>query len=468
MKRLAALSAALLLSGCAGFGPGQPAVSPLEVALPPAFTLAPDASAETDLMALLPVGDPAFEALRAQALGVAPDLQAALARIDAARALATRAGAERLPQVDASGGVAAQRQNVGQFGPASDFVDATQTTLNAGVSARWDVDLFGQLRARERAAVLRIDSASAEASAVRLALVAEVAAAVTDWRTLQRREAALRSDLRAATDLARLAGVRERAGLSPGTDRVRAEALAAQSRSRLVSLDAERAQVAGRLVALTGQGLQPIAATLNQPAPAAVASGVPAALPSVLLSRRPDVLAAGARLRAADADLAVAAAARFPRLSLSAGLGLLAFGLGGLFDTDAIIGNLGANVAAPLLDFGRLRADEARARAGTAEALAGYRGSVFRALSEAESGYALIAALGREVSAAREQQALQERSARLVDVRYRAGLTNFLDVLEARRAGTGAAEAVAATEGRLARARVLLWQALGGSELSAI
>jgi outer membrane protein TolC len=78
----------------------------------------------------------------------------------------------------------------------------------------------------------------------------------------------------------------------------------------------------------------------------------------------------------------------------------------------------------------------------------------------------LIAALGREVSAAREQQALQERSARLVDVRYRAGLTNFLDVLEARRAATGAAEAVAATEGRLARARVLLWQALGGSPIT--
>lgn len=466
MKRLAALSAALLVSGCAGFGPGQPAVSSLEVALPPAFTLAPEAGAEADLRTLLPVDDPAFQALRREVLAVAPDLQAALARIDAARAIATRAGAERLPQVDASGGISTQRQNVGQFGPASDFVDATQTTLNAGLSARWDADLFGQIRARERAASLRIDSASAEASAIRLALVAEVAAAVTDWRTLQRREAALRSDLRSADELARLARVRERAGLSPGTDRVRAQALAAQSRSRLVSLDAERAQVAGRLVALTGQALGPTAITLNQPAPSTIASGAPVALPSTLLSRRPDVLSAGARLRAADADLAAAAAGRFPRLSLSAGLGLLAFGLGGLFDTDAIVGNLGANVAAPLLDFGRLRADEARARAGTAEALAGYRGSVFRALSEAESGYALLAALAREVSAAREQQALQERSARLVEVRYRAGLTNFLDVLEARRAATGAAEAVAATEGRLARARVLLWQALGGSELA--
>jgi outer membrane protein TolC len=128
---------------------------------------------------------------------------------------------------------------------------------------------------------------------------------------------------------------------------------------------------------------------------------------------------------------------------------------------------VGAGLAGPLLDFGRLRADEARARAGTAEALANYRGSVFRALGEAESGYALVQAVAGEVEAARRQAALQERSARLVEARYRAGLTNFLDVLEARRAATGAAEAVAAAEGRLSRARVLLWRALGGSEMEA-
>lgn len=253
----------------------------------------------------------------------------------------------------------------------------------------------------------------------------------------------------------------------PGVDRVRAEALAAASRSRLASLGGERAGIVGRLVTLTAQGAEPVLAALAVPAAFAAGEALPAALPSTLLSRRPDVLAAGARLRAADADLAAAAAARFPRLSLSAGLGLLAFSLGGLFDPDAIVGNVGAGLAAPLLDFGRLRADEARARAGTAESLALYRGAVFRALGEAESGFALVASLSAEVEAARSQAALQQRSARLVEVRYRAGLTSFLDVLEARRAATGAAEAVAAARGRLTRARVLLWQALGGSELPA-
>ena len=462
---LRAGAAALLVGGCA-IGP-RPVPTVASVALPPAYAFPLGASDAVSLAALLPAQDPAFRQLSARALAEAPDLAAALARIDAARALAARAGAERLPQLDGGLSVEGRRQNVGQFGPAADFIDPLQTSFGASLSARWDADLFGRLRAGERAAGARLDAATADAAAVRLALVAEVAAAVVDWRTLQRREEALREDLRAAEGLARLAGVRERAGLAPGADRVRAEALAAASQSRLASLGAEKAAILGRLVSLTAQGSQGVIEALYAPPPALAAQSLPVALPSTLLTRRPDLLAAGARLRAADADLAAAAAARFPRLSLSAGLGLLAFSLGGLFDSEALVGNAGAGLAAPLLDFGRLRADEARARAGTAEALALYRGAVFRALGEAESGYALIGNLAGQVEAARRQAALQERAATLAETRFRAGLTSFLDVYQARQSAAGAQDAVVAAEGRLARARVLLWQALGGSEVPA-
>lgn len=463
MNRLALAAGALLLAGCAG-GP-RPMATVAETALPKAFTFAPAATEAAALETLLPANDPAFRSLARRALAQAPDLLAALARIEAARALGARAGAERLPEVSGTASTDVRRQNNEQFGPAAAFIDEVQTSYGANLTARWDADLFGQLRARERAALARLDAAGAEAAAIRLALVGDIAAAVSDWRTLERREAALRSDLAAADGLARLSGVRERSGLSPGADRIRAEALAAASRSRLALLGSERSAILGRLVTLTAQGAGPVLEALATPAPEQAVTGLPSALPSTLLTRRPDVLAAGARLRAADADLAAAAAARFPRLSLSAGIGLLAFAFGDLFGPDSIVGNLGAGIAAPLLDFGRLRADEARARAGTAEALASYRGAVFRALGEAESGYALVGAISGEVEAAQAQAALQDRSARLVEARYRAGLTNFLDVLEARRAATGAAEAVAAAQGRLARARLLLWRALGGSEL---
>jgi outer membrane protein TolC len=98
------------------------------------------------------------------------------------------------------------------------------------------------LRAQERAALLRVDAASAGAAAVRQALIAEIAASVIDWRTLAARQSELESDLGAAGELARLAEVRERAGIAPGFDRVRAESQAAASRSRLQSLSGERAR----------------------------------------------------------------------------------------------------------------------------------------------------------------------------------------------------------------------------------
>jgi outer membrane protein TolC len=111
-----------------------------------------------------------------------------------------------------------------------------------------------------------------------------------------------------------LASVRERAGLAPGLDRVQAESVAASSRTRAQSLGSERARVLGRLVTLTARPADQVERILAASAPAQVLAPAPVALPSTLLTRRPDILVAGARLRAADAEVAAAAAARFPRL----------------------------------------------------------------------------------------------------------------------------------------------------------
>jgi outer membrane protein TolC len=185
-------------------------------------------------------------------------------------------------------------------------------------------------------------------------------------------------------------------------------------------------------------------------------------LPSTLLTNRPDVLAAGARLRAADAEVAAAAAARFPRLTLSSALGLLALSIGGLFDGDALSASAGGELAGPLLDFGRIAAEIDRAEAGTFEAFADYREAVFSALGDAEGGYALVAAADRELAAANAEFAAADRAARLTETRFRAGLSNLLLVLDARRLALAAGERAAASRGRALRARISLWQALGG------
>jgi NodT family efflux transporter outer membrane factor (OMF) lipoprotein len=433
--------------------------------LPASFLYSPSGAEQASLTALLPSDDSAFTRLADTALTGSPTLAEALARIDQARAQADRVGAERLPSIGADGNVTGSRINPGQFGgalPPGANIDSTQISYGANVTARWDLDLFGGLRAQERAANLRVNATEAGAAAVRLALTAEIAASVIDYRTLARRAAEIQRDVAAANELARLGGVRERAGIAPGFDRVRAEAQAAASRSRLEALASERVRLIGRLATLTASGGADVRAALTTPAPDVALPPPPPTTPSLLLVNRPDVQRAAAALLAADADLAATARQRFPRFTLSSALGLLAFGLGDLFDTDSIVGSLGAAVAAPLLDFGRIEADVAGAAAAERAAFAAYRGTVFTALGDAEAAYGLIAAADREAAAAVAERDAAQRAALLANTRFTAGLADFRTVLEARRSADASGERAAAATGRAQRARVLLWQALGG------
>lgn len=453
----------LALSACVA-GPAPDIGTPVP-SLPEAYFSAPNAETRSELAQLLPQSDPAFQSLLEQTLANGPTLAEALARVEAARAGAARAGAELYPNIGANASATRARTNPEQFGanlPAGVSVDTERTTFAGNLTARWDADLFGALKANKRAALARLDAANAGAQAVRLALTSEIAAAVIDWRSIEAREAALQQDLAAATRLANLATKQEEAGLAPGFDRVRAEAAAASSLSRLTALDSARAQLLGRLIGLTAMDAIQVRAALAHSAPDTALPGPPTSLPSQLLQNRPDVAQAAANLAASDADLAYAARQRFPKLTLSGAIGLLAFNTANLFDNDSLVGSLGAALAAPLLDFGRIEAEIDGAAANKRAAFAAYRGAVFGALGDAEAAYAQVTATDIQAQAARAEADSLDHAARLADTRYRAGLADFLTVLEARRAADASGERAASARALAQRARVALWQALGG------
>jgi NodT family efflux transporter outer membrane factor (OMF) lipoprotein len=466
MRRLRTAQAALLplalplaLAACAGV----PEVATPQPRMPAAFFYAPEANTGAALAALLPQSDPAWQSMSQAALAGAPNLAEAAARIDAARAGARGAGAARLPNIAADASIVQNRQNLARFGAVGQqgFIPREQTSYGANITASWDPDIFGQLKAQERAALARIDGATAQAQGVRLALLAEIAASITDWRVLDARASAIQADAEAARQLAGLAKVREDAGIAPGFDRVRAEATASASATRLAALDSERARIVGRLVTLTAQDAATVRAALAAPAPALAATPAPAALPSDLLANRPDVAAAAAELAATDADLAAAARARFPRITLSGVIGLLSFRPEDFFD-DSLVGTLTGGIAGPLLDFGRVAAQIDAAAADKRAAFAAYRGAVYQALGDAEAAYGVVSAADTEAALARMQADQLTRAAAIAETRYRAGLASFLDVLEARRAADSSGENAAAAMGRAQRARIVLWQALGG------
>ncbi len=460
MRSAVALLALLLASGCATTAVRPPSVS--SVTLPPAFAYQDaEAAASSALVADLLPNNGAYAALRSAA-GDAPDLAAAMARIDAARALVRGAGAARLPAINASAGATGSRGSQA-VQPQNPFFDRDQASFQTGIDASWDLDLFGRLRANQRAAAARLDAATADAAVVRIALETDIASAFIDHEDAAAREAIVERDITDARDLLRLTSIRARAGIVPGFDAVRADALLKDAEARRPPLVAARAEAIGRLVALTGRLTPEVQAMMPAAAAKPPTGALPAAVPSILLSQRPDVRAAALRLAAADQDVAAAAAARFPRLSITGALGLLALAAGDLFDGDALTASLGAGIAGPLLDFGRTGAELQRSEAVAREAFALYRGAVFRALGETEGNLAALTAARDRSTALAAQERVDADALSLARERYRLGLSDFLTVVDSQRNLNATRQSAQAARSDIARRAVQLYRALGGA-----
>lgn len=463
MKRAATL--AFLLAGCATVERAPPSAIAIAT-LPPAFALLDAERARSGtIAALLPRGDAAYAELERQALANAPTLAIAVARIDAARAGVRAAGAERQPNITASGAVARDRISQQQFGgalPPGIVIDPNRTTYTAGLNASFDADLFGRLRASQRAAAARLDAADADAAGVRLGLRADIARAVVDARTLDAREAVTRRDLASAADLVAVTRVRSRAGIAPEFDLVRARSLEADAQGRLEPLRSQRADVIGQLVTLTGLPAQTVLATLRMPAGPALAASPALSIPSVQLRARPDIAAAERRLAAADQEIAAAAAERYPRLSITAALGLFTLGLSSLLDDRSLTGSLGAGLAGPILDFGRIGARIDQRQAEAREAFAEYRRALFTALGETESALGAIDAADRRAAILERQAAIDLDAAGLARERYRLGLDTFLTVIDAERSAFATRGTAIEARADASRARIALYRAVGG------
>lgn len=461
MKRGLALGALAILSGCASVADG-PAGS--MVSVPPAFVYAGPQEGRDALDALLPVEDPAFVALIAAVDNEAPDLQAALARVEAARAALRAAGAARAPNIQANGTAAYVRSSENSITnlPPGTVIDPTNGSYSLGIDASWDLDLFGRLRASQRAAALRLDAADADARAVRLALVSDIARAVIDYRTGQEKLRIIEEDLADATALVRLTDTRSRAGIAPGLDVVRAQGLEAAARSQRGPVEAELAAALGRLVTLTSRDGVTVKTAFQAKARHQLTDLPSVGLPSNLLRQRPDIDAAAKRLEAANADIAAAAASRFPQISINAALGIAALALGDLFSGDSLTASLGGSVAGPLLDFGRVEAQIDARQADAKEAFALYRRAVFTGIGEGEIALGTLTANRNRLSALQRQFEIERDSVGLSTARYRMGLSDFLGVIDAQRQFNLTRQALAEATGGAKRSEIEVYRSFGG------
>lgn len=461
MRRALSFAAVALLTGCASVGDGPSATS---VIAPSAFVYAPPVESRATLATLLPNEDPAFQTLLTAVETQAPDLQVALARVDAARAALRAAGAARAPNIGVAGNASYARSSENSVTnlPPGAAIDPTNSNFSTGINASWDLDLFGRLRASQRAASLRLDSADADARVVRLALVTDIARAVVDYRTAQGKLRIIGDDLADATALVKLTDTRTRAGIAPGLDLVRAQSLEAAARSQRGPAEAELAAALGRLVTLTARDGASVKAAFETQTTSGFAELPSVGLPSTLLRQRPDIVAAEYRLGAANAEIAAAAAARFPQISINAALGFAALALGDLFNADSLTASLGGSVAGPLLDFGRVEAQIDVRQADAKEAFAVYRLAVFSGMGEAETALGSLQANRNRLAALEMQLGIDEDSVALSTARYRMGLSDFLGVIDAQRQLNATRHAVVETAASTKRSQIAVYRSFGG------
>ncbi|MEZ5824236.1 MAG: TolC family protein [Geminicoccaceae bacterium] len=396
-------------------------------------------------------GDEKLMSLVDEAMANNLSLKGTAARLQEAEARARRAGADLTPQVDLAGGA-------GGGGPIQ---EGASSQFNLGLQASWEVDLWNRLGNAADAAALDAVAARADYRAARQSLAAQVA---TSWFVLlgNGRQAELdQHNLDTLQHAYNVVDARVDAGVSLPLDRNVAKAEASRAGEQLAQSKGALDDAARSLEVLLGR--YPAAEIEGARKLTDVPPPTPAGVPSAVLERRPDIVAADRRVAAAFNRTASARAAQLPRLSLTAELGGSSENLKDVLDPANVVWNVLGNLLAPVIDGGRLQAEVEIATAQQEEALSDYAALGLQAFGEVET------ALANETVLLRREEQLklaldQFRQAEQVSMaRYEAGETNYLDVNQIRQDRIASEKQLLSVQVERLKQRVNLHLVLGGS-----
>lgn len=455
----AVASLALAAAGCTTLGPDyeRPALT-----LPDAF---PRAAAGTAAPDIRPdwwklYNDPVLDELITSALARNADIRLAVARIEETDASLREANAAFLPEIDLGATATRSRISRRTATPLPAGAPAVRNNLRIAASTSFEVDFWGRLR-RTVEAVRALDLASRYArDTVALTLTGVTAQAYFSLRSLEAQIAITRETLASRQDYEELVRRRAAGGIASDLEVSQAEVARADAAVQLNELFRQRELVEHQLGTLTGRLDLKVANGDVRDLP--VPPVPPPGLPSTLLARRPDIRQAEEALVAANAQIGVAKADRFPLVSLTGSLGAESKSLSDLLSRPATIWSLGPALAMPLFDAGRrdARVDAAAARAQ--QALVSYQKSVetaFREVADALTNVQQSAASEQDL---RTRLAAARNALRLARLRYESGYSAYLEVLDAQRTANDAELAAIRNRQATLAAHVDLLKALGG------
>ncbi len=449
---------ALLLTGGCALGPKFHAP---EMDMPGGF-LGQGVASQQVTMADLPwwdmFADDTLHGLIQTALTNNYDLRIAIKRIDEYQAMAAQARAQFFPQIGYQGDV--ERSRNAYRNNASPSGGITDNPLMLTASAAWELDLWGRIRKMDEAAQAQLLATTANRRGVMLTLVCNVAQAYFELLELDLELEIATRTTRSFEESLDIFSQKLAGGAASRLETSRAEAAVAQTAAMIPDIERQIAIKENQINLLLGRNPGTIArgaTLLDQEAP----PDVPAGLPSDLLRRRPDILAAEQNLRAANAQIGVAIAQCFPKVGLTTLFGRVSSDLNS-FNKDAMSWSIGANLTGPIFQGGALRAQIRQARAQTEEQSLTYEQTVRTAFQDVANALVTRTKLeGIFTQQARCVRCYVDAVSVSRD-RYVAGKASYYEVLEAQQQLFPAENKLAQTQLSRLTAVIQLYKALGG------
>ena len=477
MRRLAPL--ALLLAGACTVGPDYQAPRP---EAPAAFAGPQAPGGDVDLAHWWQAfGDPELTRLIEIGLHQAPDLQTAASRVREARLGIVQARAQGLPTIDGAGN--AQYIKFKRIGGSDipDLIDSvtggsgggtsggqrsiptSYHTFSAGFDASWELDLFGGVRRGIEAARAQAEAAEWNARDARISLAAEIASDYLQMRGFQEQARIAQAEADRQGRSLDILNHSAQVGLVPKGDAIRQRSQLAQARAQVAPLEGQARTQMHALAVLVGEQPETLIGELSvvHPLPP-VPPEVPPGLPVDLIRRRPDVRAAERQLAAATADIGVAVADLYPKISLTATPQLATAWLGGFFLGKSFQLTAAGSASFPILDFGRRHAEVDIRREQREQAYIAWRQAVLGALRDVEDALVRVDAERQSNGELRGGVTDADRSLGTVQAQYRVGLSDYTPVLESQQQLLQAQNGLAQSDVRLRTDMASLYKALGG------
>ena len=380
------------------------------------------------------------------------DLIAARARVRQAEAQARIAGVQLLPTVDFSTG--ASRDLPISSGAAS-------TSTNAWLSTAYEVDFWGKNDASVKSVDASLKANRYDRQTVALTTTSAIVSVYLQVLSLNDRLDIAREHVENAEKVLQLVAAQREAGSASPLDLARQRSAVAGLKAAIPDLQQQEREALSALAILLGRPPQSFTIA-NHGLDSVVLPDVTPGLPSELLNRRPDILRAEAVLESANADVAAARAALFPRIRLTGAAGAQSNALLSLFNGPNLLATVGASLVAPIFDGGRLKSERDLAIARKQELVQVYRSTVVAALTEVDNVLGQI----RTIDEQRRLKSTEMEQARIANdlsqIRYKVGAEDLMTVLDTQRAMSDVQNDLGMLKLKRLQATVSLFKALGG------